>query len=292
MNDLEFEVNILEFEVHNQILKRLDSQDVVNKNKNVYKCRFNFEEDSEWIDLNKFAIFTDGWGNSTTQHLGNDGNILTCLVPDKVLRGSYFKISVYGGDLITTNNITIMLMESGYKPPRPSIPHHPPFPPHCDPTKPRLYHPHHHHHRWWWCNDKEDIWVEIFKTLDGKIDSIIYDNHTLQLFSKEHLIESVYLPFIEEEDLPELVDELVERFIEEVPTASSETAGLMSIEDKLKLDSIENGANRTIVDDSLDFESNNPISNRVVSNALNGKEDVYDFVERMDDLIQELIDRG
>ena len=95
MNELEFEMNTLEFEVHNQTLKRLDSQNVVNRNRNVYKCRFIFEEDSEWTNLNKFAIFTDGWGNSSTQHLGKNSDILTCLVPDQMLKGSYFKISIY-----------------------------------------------------------------------------------------------------------------------------------------------------------------------------------------------------
>lgn len=290
MNELEFEMNILEFEVHNQVLKRVDSQDVVNRNRNVYKCRFKFDEDSEWSNLNKFAIFTDGWGNSSTQHLGKDGTILSCKIPDKVLKGSYFKIAVYGGELITTNNISIMLIQSGYDRRLPYCPPHHHHPPH--PQKPYLYKPHWHGHEWGECGDK-DIWVEVFNALDNTIDSIIYDNSTLHLFNKEYLIESIYLPFITQEEFPALVEDLVNRFIlNNLPMASYETNGLLSSEDKIKLDSIEAEANKIIVDDSLDSESSNPLSNRCITNALGDKEDTYDFVERMDNLIQNLINEG
>ena len=275
-------MNTLEFEVNNQILKRIDSQDIVNKNKDVYKCRFTFEEDSEWVDLNKFVIFKDGWGNSSTVHLGKSGNVLSCLVPDKVLRGSYFQVSVYGGDLITTNNVSIALIQSGYSNRR--IPYHP------NPTKPHLHYPYHNH-----CHhdDGGDVFVQIFDRLDNTIDSIIYDNQTLHLFREDTLIESVYLPFILEEEFPSLVEDLVNRFINErLPLASSDSDGLLSKEDKEKLDGIEEGANRIIVDDILDGESDNPISNRVVSEALDGKEDSYDIVERIDNLIVDLINKG
>lgn len=46
---------------------------------------------------------------------------------------------------------------------------------------------------------------------------------------------------------------------------------LMSAEDKAKLDGIEDGANKTIVDTVLTGTSNNPISNKAVSIALTGK---------------------
>lgn len=290
MSDLEFEVNLLEFEVHNQVLTRVDSQEIVNRNKNVYKCRFTFDEDSEWTDLNKFAIFTDGWGNSSTQHLGKEGNILSCKIPSKVLKGSYFKISVYGGKLITTNNISIMLIQSGYNRHHHYAPPHHHHPPH--PQKPYLYKPHWHGHEWGDCCD-EDIWVEVFDSLDNMIDSIIYDKSTLYLFSRDSLIESIYLPFVTMDEFPVLVEDLTKRFIlENVPVASSENDGLLSSDDKIKLDSIEAGANKIIVDDSLDSESDNPLSNKCITNALGNKEDTYDFVERVDSLIQNLINEG
>ena len=47
--------------------------------------------------------------------------------------------------------------------------------------------------------------------------------------------------------------------------------GLMSKEDKSKLDGIATEANKTVVDNSLNSSSNNPVQNKVVNNALNGK---------------------
>ena len=248
----------LEFVINNQILKRIDSQDVVSKNHNIYKCRFIFEEDSDWDDVNKFVIFTDGWGSSTTVHLGKSSNILTCLVPDNVLKGSYFKISVYGGDLLTTNNVSVSLIESGYM-----------------------------KHKHSGCNKHhKDVFVEIFDRLDSAIDSAVYENHCIHLFSRDSLIESVYLPFIDETEIAEIVSTEIQNYLD------SHETGLLTPEDRTKLDSVEPGANRTLTDDSLDPSSTNPISNRAVADALNGKEDSYDYIERMDDLILQLIENG
>lgn len=48
-------------------------------------------------------------------------------------------------------------------------------------------------------------------------------------------------------------------------------AGFMSRADKAKLDDIEDGATRTIVDDSLSASSTNPVQNKIISEALNKK---------------------
>lgn len=47
--------------------------------------------------------------------------------------------------------------------------------------------------------------------------------------------------------------------------------------DKTKLDGIETGANKTVVDDALDSESTNPVQNAVVTEALDGKADISDL---------------
>ena len=49
------------------------------------------------------------------------------------------------------------------------------------------------------------------------------------------------------------------------------SAGFMSPSDKGKLDDIEDGATRTIVDDSLSTSSTNPVQNKIISEALNKK---------------------
>lgn len=55
--------------------------------------------------------------------------------------------------------------------------------------------------------------------------------------------------------------------------ATSEESGLMSSLDKIKLDSIEEGANKTIIDSELNESSVNPVQNKVIKKALDNKID-------------------
>lgn len=64
-------------------------------------------------------------------------------------------------------------------------------------------------------------------------------------------------------------DELNEKADKSVVTTS--VNGLMSKEDKVKLDGIATEANKTVVDSSLSSSSTNPVQNKVVNSALNGK---------------------
>lgn len=57
-------------------------------------------------------------------------------------------------------------------------------------------------------------------------------------------------------------------------SATSTRTGYMDRMDKIKLDSIDDGANKTVVDSSLSSSSTNPVQNKVVNNALNGKSDI------------------
>lgn len=52
---------------------------------------------------------------------------------------------------------------------------------------------------------------------------------------------------------------------------STSLNGLMSKDDKIKLDSIDDGANKTVVDSSLSSSSTNPVQNKIVTDALKGK---------------------
>ena len=59
-----------------------------------------------------------------------------------------------------------------------------------------------------------------------------------------------------------------------IPYADSSVnghAGFMSRADKTKLDGIEDGATRILVDDSLNAASTNPVQNKIISEALNKK---------------------
>lgn len=64
-------------------------------------------------------------------------------------------------------------------------------------------------------------------------------------------------------------DELNEKADKSVVTTS--VNGLMSKEDKVKLDGIATEANKTVVDSSLSSSSTNPVQNKVVNSALSGK---------------------
>lgn len=54
-------------------------------------------------------------------------------------------------------------------------------------------------------------------------------------------------------------------------TVTTSANGLMSKEDKSKLDGVATEANKTVVDSSLSSSSTNPVQNNVVNSALNGK---------------------
>ncbi len=53
--------------------------------------------------------------------------------------------------------------------------------------------------------------------------------------------------------------------------ATTAEPGFMSAEDKAKLDVVEDGANKTVVDAALDADSTNPVQNKAVKAALDGK---------------------
>lgn len=64
-------------------------------------------------------------------------------------------------------------------------------------------------------------------------------------------------------------------------TATTSANGLMSKEDKSKLDGIATEANKTVVDSSLSSSSTNPVQNKIVTDALNGKADsnhTHDYI--------------
>lgn len=59
--------------------------------------------------------------------------------------------------------------------------------------------------------------------------------------------------------------------------------GLMACTDKEKLDGIEAGANKTIVDSELNASSENPVQNKVINTALAGKSQVQIITWGADD---------
>lgn len=56
-----------------------------------------------------------------------------------------------------------------------------------------------------------------------------------------------------------------------IPDATTSVAGVMSAADKVKIDGVAVGANKTVVDATLSATSTNPVQNKAVNDALSGK---------------------
>lgn len=106
-----------------------------------------------------------------------------------------------------------------------------------------------------WLKTKVYVKNEIDTKLQNKSD--INHNHDIsELYDNFDIISGIQ-------------DELNEKADKSVVTTS--VNGLMSKEDKVKLDGIATEANKTVVDSSLSSSSTNPVQNKVVNSALNGK---------------------
>ncbi len=110
----------LRFNVESQHLTRTDRSIVVARSENYLKAKFDFSPD--WDGVTKTAVFTNG-GRVYNVILDND----ECFVPTEVIRKGCFTVSVFGGDLITADVISIRVEPSGYEiggspePPTPEV---------------------------------------------------------------------------------------------------------------------------------------------------------------------------
>ena len=94
-----------------QKLKRIGFDEIAGFARNHIHATFVFDED--WIDLEKYAIFSSPNGKKCVQELGY-GKELSCNIPEEVLTGAYFKVSVFANDLLTSTQEIILLSASGY----------------------------------------------------------------------------------------------------------------------------------------------------------------------------------
>lgn len=165
----------LNFEINNQIITRIDKNILVNKSKNYVFCYFTFKTD-DWLDKEKFVIFKDSWGNAYECYIGNM-EYCRCVVPSDALKGTNFSVSVFGGDRITTNELTILLIPSGYTT-------------RIVPSSGAA--------------DK-DVFVQIFDELSNKIDNIVYEDGYLRCYAGENIITELMLLIDVEDQIRELM---------------------------------------------------------------------------------------
>ena len=107
----------LDFIVNNQSLtkhKSQSAQKVVADSRHYLKAKFHFQS-SEWNDQICYALFTLQ-GQTYKQILGAE-QILEwneCWVPEEVIHAPGFSVSCYCGDRITTNEVRVDVVSSGY----------------------------------------------------------------------------------------------------------------------------------------------------------------------------------
>lgn len=99
----------LRYNVQGQKITQNNKKHLVNQSRNYLKLRFTFTND--WKGLDKYIIFDGAYKFLLTD------NMIT--VPNILLQGTEFVFSLYAVDeenitLITTENITVKLRESGY----------------------------------------------------------------------------------------------------------------------------------------------------------------------------------
>ena len=102
----------LNFDVINQKLVKNKEEFVVNKSDNYLKLFFNFTT-NDWEDKTIFCLLKNSKRKTFQFYVKEDGVI----VPDNVVDGKYFFVSLYGATedcRITTNEIRIVLHRSGY----------------------------------------------------------------------------------------------------------------------------------------------------------------------------------
>jgi hypothetical protein len=111
----------LRFQVKRQKMTRLDGAYIVSDSKNYLCAEFSFSED--WEGKIKTAIFEQG---NTVYHvvLEND-RISAEKMP--VFSAGVWKVSVFGGDLMTADSVSLPVHPSGFRkenapePPEPSV---------------------------------------------------------------------------------------------------------------------------------------------------------------------------
>lgn len=101
----------LYFDVNKTILSRKDDNILASYSKNIDKCVFHC--DDCWSDIYKYALFTSVSNKQYIEDLGF-GHKVSCVIPDDIMKGNYFSVSVFGGDRKTTTQQDILIEPSGF----------------------------------------------------------------------------------------------------------------------------------------------------------------------------------
>lgn len=102
---------ILYFTVNKNKLERKDEEILASYSRNINKCVFDCDCMSD--DIYKYALFTGVLGEQYIKELGF-GKKVSCKIPNDILKGNYFSVSIFGGDRFTTTQEDILIQPSGF----------------------------------------------------------------------------------------------------------------------------------------------------------------------------------
>ena len=122
------------------------------------------------------------------------------------------------------------------------------------------------------CPTKSGFMMQVYSPLSTAIDNETNENwvyrlRKLQVYTGDEYIQYCYSG----STAGEWTYGDWKKTIRSDNTATTSASGLMSAADKTKLNGIATGANKTVVDDSLNSSSTNPVQNSVITAALDNK---------------------
>ena len=161
---------LFEFKVIKNEISKVNKPQKI-RNRNVFnKCKFYFDEDT-YKGKELFVTFISK--NGTYQHipLGQWANVVSCLLPSKFLKDSYFKVVAYAKNSSKTNTLSVF-------------------------TKGRYKNK----------IEYEDALNYLLKELDKKIDNVIYENNQIKCYSGDILLDTIFIETVIEDTVKEQIE--------------------------------------------------------------------------------------
>lgn len=171
---------LFEFKIVKNEISKINKPQKI-RSRNVFnKCKFYFDEET-YKDKDLFVTFISKHGAYKNVPLGQWANVLSCLIPAKFLKDSYFKIVAYAKDSSKTNTLSVF-------------------------TKGRYKNK----------IEYEDALNYLLKELDKKIDNIIYEDNQLKCYSGDILIDTIFIETTNENMVKQQIETYFEDFKEQL----------------------------------------------------------------------------
>lgn len=159
----------LKFEVKDLILRRKDTNVLIDDYSEDIYCYFNFITD-QWNGKEKFIIFWDSHNKTFIKSLGVNKSS-KCIIPRRILkRNTIFQIQIYIDNKIKTQKLKIATVPQGYT---------------IEKRSNKKHKKHKNHEK-----DTKKIFRKIFTQLENKIDKIDYVDGYLKAYAGETVVFS------------------------------------------------------------------------------------------------------